>query len=160
MMNQLLFMQEGYHTVKQKEIDWQIEVLLEKDYIEKLNSQYAAQTVPVRKKDGSLRMCVNQRGINSKTVKCNYPVSRLEDLFNKVKGCKVFSLLDLKKGYYHVPLKLKDRNKIDFVVAATESFNGSGCLLVQMVHRFLWQQQCLQFQATVKNFAESTMLIA
>ena len=84
---------------QRKEIDLQIEVLLEKGYIEKSNSQYAAQIVPVRKKDGSLRMCVDYRGINSKTVKCNYPVSRLEDLFKRVKGCKVFSVLDLKEAY-------------------------------------------------------------
>ena len=102
---------------QRKEIDSQIEALLEKGYIEKSNSQYAAQIVPVRKKDGSLRMCVDYRGINSKTVKCNYPVSRLEDLFERVKGCKVFSVLDLKEAYYHIPLKLEDRHKTAFVVA-------------------------------------------
>ena len=102
---------------QRKEIDSQIEGLLEKGYIEKSNSQYAAQIVPVRKKDGSLRMCVDYRGINSKTVKCNYPVSRLEDLFERVKGCKVFSVLDLKEAYYHIPLKLEDRHKTAFVVA-------------------------------------------
>ena len=98
-------------------IDSQIEVLLEKGYIEKSNSQYAAQMVPVRKKDGFLRMCVDYRGINSKTVKCNYPVSRLEDLFERVKGCKVFSVLDLKEAYYHIPLQLEDRHNTAFVAA-------------------------------------------
>ena len=44
----------------------------------------------MRKKDVSLRMCVDYRCISSKTLKCNYPVSRLEDLFERVKGCKVF----------------------------------------------------------------------
>ena len=71
---------------QQKDIDSQIEVLLEKGYIEKSNSQYAAQIVPVRKKDGFLRMCVDYRGTNSKTVKCNYPVSRLDDLFGTKKN--------------------------------------------------------------------------
>ena len=102
---------------QRKEIDSQIEALLEKGYIEKSNSQYAAQIVLVRKKDGSLRMCVDYRGINSKTVKCNYPVSRLEDLFESVKGCKAFSVLDLKEAYYHIPLKLEDKHKTAFVVA-------------------------------------------
>ena len=83
----------------------------------KSNSQYTAQIVPVRKKNGSVRMCVDYRGINSKTVKCNYPVSRLKDLFERVKGCKVFSVLDLKEAYYHVPLKLEDKHKTAFVVA-------------------------------------------
>ena len=91
--------------------------MLEKGYIKKSNSQYAAQIVPVRKKDGSLRMCVDYRGINSKTVKWNYPVSRLEDLFERAKGCRVFSVLDLKEAYYHMPLKLEDRYKTAFVVA-------------------------------------------
>ena len=100
-----------------KEIDSQIEVLLEKGYIEKSNSQYAAHIVPIRKKDGSLRMYVDYRGINSKTVKCNYPFSRLEDLFERVKGCEVFSVLDLKEEYYHIPLKLEDTHKTASVVA-------------------------------------------
>ena len=102
---------------QRKEIDSQIEALLEKGYTEKSNSQYAAQIVPGRKKDGSLRMCVDYRGINSKTVKCNYPVSRLEDLFERVKGCKVFSVLDLKEAYYHIPLKPEGRHKTAFVIA-------------------------------------------
>ena len=62
-------------------------------------------------------MCVDYRGINSKTVKCNYPVSRLEDLLERMKGCKVFSVLDLKEAYYHIPLKLEDRHKTTFVAA-------------------------------------------
>ena len=60
---------------------------------------------------------MDYRGINSKAVKCNYPVSRLEDLFERVKGCKVFSVLDLKEAFYHIPLKLEDRHKTAFVVA-------------------------------------------
>ena len=71
----------------------------------------------MRKKDGSLRMCVDYRGMNSKTVKCNYPVSRLDDLFESVKGCKVFSVLDLKEVYCNIPLKLEDGQKTAFVVA-------------------------------------------
>ena len=62
-------------------------------------------------------MCVDYRCINSKAVKCNYPVSRLEDFFERVKGCKVFSVLDLKESFYHIPLKLEDRHKTAFVVA-------------------------------------------
>ena len=87
---------------------------------------------------------MDYRGINSKAVKCNYPVSRLEDLFERVKGCKVFSVLDLKEAFYHIPLKLEDRHKTAFVVA-DQKFWWVRKLLFYMVHRFLWQQQCLQF---------------
>ena len=75
------------------------------------------QIVLVRKKDRSLRMCVDYKGINSKTVKCNYPVSRLEHLFERMKGCKFFSVVFLKEVYFHIPLKLEDRHKTALVVA-------------------------------------------
>ena len=50
-------------------------------------------------------------------MKCNYPVSRLEHLFERVKECKVFSVLFLKEVYFHIPLKLEDRHKTALVVA-------------------------------------------
>ena len=50
-------------------------------------------------------------------MKCIYPVSCLEDLFERVKGCKVFSDLDLQELYYHIPLKQEGTHKTAFVVA-------------------------------------------
>ena len=67
--------------------------LLDKNYIAPSRSAYASQIVPVLKKDGSIRMCVDYRELNKKTVKCNYPVTRLEDLLEGVSGCDNFFLL-------------------------------------------------------------------
>ena len=55
--------------------------------------------------------------MNKKTVPCNYPVARLEDLFEATSGCDTFSVIDLKQAYYHIPIKAVDRPKTAFVVS-------------------------------------------
>ena len=102
---------------QREEIDNQIDTLLEKKYIVPSTSPYASPIVPVVKKDGSIRMCVDYRKLNKKTVPCNYPVARLEDLFEATSGCDTFSVIDLKQAYYHIPIKAVDRPKTAFVVS-------------------------------------------
>ena len=102
---------------QREEIDNQIDTLLEKKYIVPSTSPYASPIVPVLKKDGSIRMCVDYRKLNKQTVPCNYPVARLEDLFEGVSGCDTFSVIDLRQAYYHIPIKEEDRAKTAFVVS-------------------------------------------
>ena len=68
----------------------------------------------MKKKDGTLRMCIDYRQINKVTVKNKYPLLRIEDLFNQLKGAGVFSKIDLRPGYYQLRVKDVDVLKTAF----------------------------------------------
>ena len=91
--------------------------LLDKNYTAPLRSAYASPIVPVSRKDGYTRMCLDYRKLNKKTVKCNYRVAHLEDLLEGVVcGCDTFSVIDLGQANHHIPIKVEDREKIAFFV--------------------------------------------
>ncbi|KAK8665349.1 hypothetical protein V6N13_005519 [Hibiscus sabdariffa] len=60
----------------------------------------------LKKKDGSLRLCIDYRKLNKLTVKNKYPLPRIDDLFDQFRGATIFSKIDLRSGYYQ--LKVKD----------------------------------------------------
>ena len=68
----------------------------------------------VKKKDSTLRMCIDYRQINKVTVKNKYSLSRIEDLFDQLKGASVFSKIDLRSGYYQLREKDVDVLKTAF----------------------------------------------
>ena len=68
----------------------------------------------MKKKDGTLRMCIDYRQINKVTVKNKYPLPRIEDLFDQLKGEGVFSNIDLRSGYYQLRVKEVDEPKTAF----------------------------------------------
>ena len=68
----------------------------------------------VKKKDGSLRLCIDYRKLNKVTIKNMYPLPRFEDLFDQIKGAIVFSKIDLKLGYHHLCIKDVDIHKTTF----------------------------------------------
>jgi hypothetical protein len=78
-----------------KEIKKQLTELKEAEYIRSNSSPYGAPVLFVQKKDGSQRMCVDYRSLNDVTVKNNCPLPRIEDLFNQMRGARVFSKIDL-----------------------------------------------------------------
>ena len=59
----------------------------------------------VKKKDGTLRLCVDYRQLNKMTVKSKYPLPRIDDLFNQLKGASLFSKIDLRSGYHQLRIK-------------------------------------------------------
>ena len=69
----------------------------------------------MKKKDGTLRMCIDYRKINKVTVKKKYPLPRIEDLFDQLKGVGVFSRIDLRSGYYQLRVKDVDVLKTTFI---------------------------------------------
>ena len=86
------------------EIERQCEELLKLGIIEPSSSQFSSPVVPVRKKDGSLRLCIDYRKINSVTKTDKFPMPNLNDSIYSAHNINYFSKLDLIKGYYQIPL--------------------------------------------------------
>ena len=68
----------------------------------------------VKKKDSTLRLCVDYRQLNKMVVKNKYPLPRIHDLFNQLKGASVFSKIDLRFGYHQLRIKDADVHKTAF----------------------------------------------
>jgi hypothetical protein len=84
------------------ELKKQIEELLSKGFIRPSSSPWGAPTLFVDKKDGSRRLCIDYRSLNDVTIKNKYPLPRIEDLFDQMRGYKVFSKIDLRSGYHQL----------------------------------------------------------
>ncbi|XP_070017380.1 uncharacterized protein [Nicotiana sylvestris] len=81
-----------------KELKAQLKDLLNKGFIRPITSPWGAPVLFVRKKDGSLRMCIDYRQLNKVTIKNKYPLPRIDDLFDQLQGAKYFSKIDLRSG--------------------------------------------------------------
>ena len=106
----------GYrHTPKEKEqVENQVKDYIEKGWIQPSKSPYASAVLFVQKKDGSLRMCVDYRGLNKVTIKDKFPLPRIDDLIDKLHGASVFSSLDLQSGYHQIRVADSDVHKTAF----------------------------------------------
>ena len=87
---------------------------MDKGFIRPSVSPWGALVLFVKKKDGTLRMCIDYWQINKVTVKNKYPLPRLYDLFDQLKGASVFSKIDLRLGYYRLQVKEVDVPKTAF----------------------------------------------
>lgn len=79
-------------------------------------SEYASPIVLAKKKDGASRLCVDYRKLNRKVVKDRYPLPLIEDCLDRLQGSKYFSTIDLKNGFFHVPVEESSRKYTAFVV--------------------------------------------
>ena len=87
-----------------EEIEAQCEDLLKMGVIEFSKSAWSAPVVPIRKKDGSIRLCVDYRKLNKVTKADRFPMPCMNDLVFSLQGSRYFTALDLVRGYYQVPL--------------------------------------------------------
>jgi hypothetical protein len=97
------------------ELKKQIDELSEKGYIRPSTSPWAAPVLFMEKKDGTKRMCIDYRAMNEVTIKNKYPLPRIEDLFNQLRGASVFSKIDLRSGYHQLRIRPSDIPKTTFI---------------------------------------------
>ncbi|KAL4020358.1 hypothetical protein IC575_019131 [Cucumis melo] len=97
-----------------KELKVQLQELLDKGFIRPSVSPWGAPVLFVKKKDGSMRLCIDYRELNKVTVKNRYPLPRIEDLFDQLQGATVFSKIDLRSGYHQLRIRDGDIPKTAF----------------------------------------------
>jgi hypothetical protein len=97
-----------------QELKKQLTELQDAGYIHPSSSPWGAPVLFVQKKDGSQRMCVDYRSLNDVTIKNKYSLPRIDDLFDQMRGAKVFSKIDLRSGYHQMKIRPSDIPKTTF----------------------------------------------
>ncbi|KAL8586473.1 hypothetical protein ACOMHN_050068 [Nucella lapillus] len=97
-----------------QELQEHIKELLGRGIITESHSPYAAPVVIVRKKDGSIRLCVDYRRLNTKTIGDAFPLPRINESFDALVGSQYFSTLDLASGYHQIAMHPDDQHKTAF----------------------------------------------
>ncbi|GKA89485.1 hypothetical protein Tco_0811297, partial [Tanacetum coccineum] len=97
-----------------QELSAQLQELLSKGLIRPSSSPWGAPVLFVKKKDGSMRMCIDYRELNKLTIKNRYPLPRIDDLFDQLQGATYFSKINLRSGYHQLKVREKDVPKIAF----------------------------------------------
>ncbi|KAL0558700.1 hypothetical protein IC582_003280 [Cucumis melo] len=97
-----------------KELKVQLQELLDKGFIRPSVSPWGAPVLFVKKKDGSMHLCIDYRELNKVTVKNRYPLPRIDDLFDQLQGATVFPKIDLRSGYHQLRIKDEDVPRTTF----------------------------------------------
>ena len=105
----------------------QVETLRREGIIGPSASLYSARIVTVRKPDDSLRLCVDYRVLNSKTIPATFPIPRLNEMLNRLKGAKYVTVIDIKSAYYNIEVEESDQSigaPFTFAQAMTHVLQG------------------------------------
>ena len=101
------------------EVKKQMQQLIKAGIIRKSKSSWASPTIVVPKPDRNgkkeWRVCIDYRELNRRTIKDKYTIPSMRDLYRKLRGNKIFSNIDLRSGYYHIPIKQEDQHKTAFI---------------------------------------------
>lgn len=96
------------------ELKKQLEELTKAGFIQPSKSPFGAPILFVKKKDGTMRMCIDYRALNNITIKNSYPLPRVDELFDRLQGAKYFSKIDLRSGYHQIRIQPEDVPKTAF----------------------------------------------
>nr|GFD21722.1 putative reverse transcriptase domain-containing protein [Tanacetum cinerariifolium] len=88
--------------IELKELKDQLQELLERGFIRLSMSPWGAPVLFVRKKDGSMRLCIDYHELNKITIRNRYPLPRIDDLFDQLQGAMHFFKIDLRSGYHQL----------------------------------------------------------
>ena len=94
--------------VELQELKVQLQELLDKDFIRTSTSPWGALVLFAKKKDKTLRLCIDYQQLNRVTIKNRYPLSRIDDLFDQLRGARVYSKIDLRTDYHQ--LRVREAN--------------------------------------------------
>ncbi|GKD88415.1 putative reverse transcriptase domain-containing protein [Tanacetum coccineum] len=97
-----------------KELSEQLQEISYKGFIRPSSSPWGAPVLFVKKKDGSLKMCIDYHELNKLTVKNCYPLPRIDDLFDQLQGSSIYSKIDLRSGYHQLRVREQDIPKMVF----------------------------------------------
>ena len=97
-----------------KELKVQMEEMVNKGFFRPSTSPWGAPVLFVKKKDESMRLCIDYRELNKVTIRNQYPLPRIDDLFDQLQGAKVFSKIDLRSGYHQLRVHDEDVPKTTF----------------------------------------------
>ncbi|GJQ93258.1 putative reverse transcriptase domain-containing protein [Tanacetum coccineum] len=100
--------------VELKELKEQLQEMLENGFIRPCVSPWGAPVLFVKKKDGSMRLCIDYRKLNRITIRNRYPLPRIDDLFDQLQGAKYFSKIDLRSIYHQLRVREQDISKTAF----------------------------------------------
>ena len=100
--------------IHQVEVQKQIDQMLKEGIISLSSSPYHSPIVLVKKKDGTVRLCIDYRALNKVTQGDSFPLPLIDDLLGKVKNSAFYSCLDLKSGYHQVALGQSAKHKTAF----------------------------------------------
>jgi hypothetical protein len=131
------------------EIKLQLKEMMDKGYIRPSVSPWGAPFLFVKKKYGTLRLCMDYRQLNKTTIKNKYPLPRIDDLFDQLEGASIFSKIDLRPGYHQIRIKDEEIHKTtfrtsyghyEFVVVPFGLTNAPAtfmCLMNNVLNKFL-----------------------
>nr|KYP50860.1 Retrotransposable element Tf2 [Cajanus cajan] len=140
------------------ELKKQIEDLLEKGFVRPSVSPWGAPVLLVKKKDGSMRLCVDYRQLNKVTIKNKYPLPRIDDLMDQLVGACVFSKIDLRSGYHQIRVKVSEIRSFlglaGYYRRFIEGFSKLALPLTSLTRKgvvFVWDSKCENSFRTLKE---------
>jgi len=100
---------------EKKIIAEQVQIMLDKGVIEPSFSPWSAAVVLIKRKNGTPRFCLDYRCLNAVTKKNVYPMPRADDLLHRFEGAQYFSSMDVRNGFWHIPIHPDDKEKTGFI---------------------------------------------
>ena len=97
------------------ELQTQLDELTTQGFIRQSHTPWGAPVLFVKKKDDTLRICIDYRGLNKVTIRNRYPLPRIDDLFDQLQGAQFFSKIDLRSGYHQLRVRECDIPKTAFL---------------------------------------------